>query len=121
MDSADLLCLVESVEKVFPDYVEYIESEEFCSMAVEYLKQDLDNTSDDDLEELNDIVHKLCEYIPELEYEPVTEDIEKACNAYNDYIESRAEEYYEDYHHGYNDRHGEDSYLIDNLFSSLKQ
>ena len=121
VDSADLLCFVESVEKVFPDYVEYIESEEFCSMAVEYLKQDLDNTSDDDLEELNDIVHKLCEYIPELEYESVTEDIEKAYNAYNDYIESRAEEYYEDYHHGYNNRHGEDSYLIDNLFSSLKQ
>ena len=51
----------------------------------------------------------------------VVADIQKADEDYYDYLESRADEYMEDYREDYDDVPGEDSWKIDNLFSSIKQ
>lgn len=119
-DSADCYNFASTVKNVFPDHVEYVESLEFCEIAAQCLRIELD-TIGDKIDELDSTAKNLCKYNPYLEYEQVIEDIQKAEEEYFDYIESRAEEYMDDYRDYFDSSPGEDAWKIDNLFSSIKQ
>lgn len=108
-----------SVEKVFPNHLGYIKSEDFCKIVVECLKDQLPIIRDQ-IDELDSTAKELCKYNPFLEYEQVIAEIEKADEEYFDYIESRATESIDEYEEYYGPSE-EDSWKIDNLFSSIKQ
>ena len=116
-DSADCYNLVSSVEQVFPTHKDFIESEEFCALVVERLASDLE-VAGDNIDELDTTAKELCKYVPGLANEQVILDIQNANEDYFSYIDSRAEEYME-YHRDYDDTPGEDTWKIDNLFSSI--
>ena len=115
----DCLDFAKSIERVFPDHLEFLDSEEFCDIATECLKQELNYTRDTDLDELESVVDSLCRYIPYLESETVVDDLKKRRDAYIDEIESQAEAYQDDY--PYASRYiGSEEWRIDNLFATIK-
>lgn len=118
-NSADCLNFVMSIEKVFPNHKGVVESEEFCDIIVECLTTELPDIGDQ-IDDLDNTASELCKYVPRLECEQVIEDIHNADDYYYKYIESRAEDYMDDYRHDYDDATGEDSWKIDNLFSTIK-
>lgn len=120
-ESADCLNLVTSMEKVFPTHTAYIESDEFCNLTAQHLQQELNDTSDSGLEELDDTAQELCKYIPSLEYEPIVGEIKKAYEDFSDKIDAEAEAYEDDYRYRDDSYHGENAWEIDNLFSTIKE
>lgn len=118
-DSSDCYNFASSIEKVFPNHLDFLESNEFCEIAVECLKNEFLMIGEN-IDELDSTAKELCKYNPNLEYEQVIADIQKADEDYFNYIESRAEEYMEDYRPDYDNSLGEDAWRIDNLFSSIK-
>ena len=120
-DSADCLNLASSIETVFPQHIDYLQSDEFLGITVENLQQEKANAKDAGIEELDDTTKELCKYIPGLEDEPIVDDISKMSADYNDYLESMAEAYEDDYRYGYREEYGEDASAIDNLFGTIRE
>ena len=118
--SVDCMSFAESIEKVFPEQVDYLDSEEFCSMAAECLKQEFESAKESELEELDSTVKELCRHAPSIEYEPIVGEINKAYSDYYDYLEAQAEAYQDDYRYDYQGNIGEDAWEIDNLFATMK-
>ena len=120
--SADCLNFALSIKKVFPNHIDYLESEFFNSLIVGYLEQELGGIEGSEIDELDSTSKELCKVIPELECEPIIYEIKKASQEYSEYIESQIEEYYgEESHHFYNNSQGEDAWKIDNLFDTMKE
>lgn len=118
--SVDCMNFAESIEKVFPNHVDYLDSEEFCSMTADCLKQELESTKESELEELDSTVRELCRHAPSIESEPIVGEIYKAYSEYSDYLDAQAEAYQDDYRYGSRSDVGEDVWRIDNLFATLK-
>jgi len=121
LDSVDCLNLASSIEMVFPNHTDFLYSEEFCGKVAEYLKQDLRDTKDSDLEELDGTAQELCNYIPLLESESIISDIRNEYLSYSDYIDAQAEDYQDDYRYGFKNNEHEDAWQIDNLFNTIKE
>lgn len=121
VDSADCLNLASSVEKVFPNHIGYMQSEEFCELTVQSLQRDLKETSNSSIEELNETAQELCKYLPSLEWQPVVSDIEKEYREFEEYVEAQAEAYEDDYRYIGDTDSGEDAWKIDNLFATIKE
>lgn len=117
----ECLDFVESVENVFPGHAEYLVSDEFCAIAAECLKHDLENTQDSDLDELVMKAEKLCESVPELENEPVFSDIKDKAKEYSDYLDAQADAYQDDPDYWRNDYVDTEAMQIDNLFATIKE
>lgn len=117
----DCLDFAESIEKVFPNQVDYLMSEEFCSIAADCLKHDLENIKDSDLEDLDETAVKLCGFLPELENEYVVSDIRNKAKEYSDFMEAQAEAYQDDPYGWRDDYEGTESWKIDNLFATIKE
>ena len=121
VDSADCLNLATSMEKVFPKHTDYIESDEFCDITAQHLQQELNDTSDSGLEELNETAQELCKYLPTLEEESIVGEIKKAFEDFSDKIDAEAEAYEDDYRYRDDSYYGENAWEIDNLFSTIKE
>lgn len=117
----DCLDFAESIEKVFPNHVDYLRSEEFCSIAAECLSHDLKNVKESELNDLEETAVKLCEYAPDLEYERVFSEIRNQAKGYSDYLDSQAEAYQDDPYGWRDDYEGTESWKIDNLFATIKE
>lgn len=117
----DCLDFAESIEKVFPNQADYLLSEEFCSIAADCLKHDLENIKDSDLEDLDETAVKLCGFLPELENEYVVSDIRNKAKEYSDFMEAQAEAYQDDPDFWHNEYVGTESWKIDNLFATIKE
>lgn len=119
--SVDCLDFAASMEQVFPEHLDYLESEDFCNIAAACLDQELDSSKDSELEELDSTAKELCRYSPILESETVIDRIEEAYNNYCAYLDEQAEAYQDDYYYGFHGDEKEDAWRIDNLFSSIKE
>lgn len=119
--SADSLNLASSINTVFPDHVDYLESEEFASRTAENLSQELTNTKGEDLENLESTANELCGLIPSLECYGVIDDIRDASEEYSKYLDSMAEAYQDDYHFYRGKAEGESAKEIDDLFATIRQ
>lgn len=120
--SYECLNLAESIEKLFPNHIDYLESDEFCKITVENLTQELEDVNNSELGELDSTTKELCRYIPYLEHEPIVENISEQYTDYNNYMESLVEGYIDDYKYGYGRMTaGEDAKAIDNLFDTIKE
>jgi cytidylate kinase len=117
----ECLDFVESIEYVFPNHADYLETEEFCAIAAECLKHELEITQDSDLDDLVVKAEKLCESIPELENKPVISEIKNKAKEYSDYIDAQAEAYQDDPDFWRNEYVGTESWKIDNLFATIKE
>ena len=117
----DCLDFAESIEKVFPNQADYLLSEEFCFIAADCLKHDLENIKDSDLEDLDGTAVKLCGFVPELENEYVVSDIRNKAKEYSDFIDAQAEAYQDDPYGWRDDYEGTESWKIDNLFATIKE
>lgn len=118
--SDDCLNLATSIENVFPNKKDYLESEEFCKLTVGMLDKDFGEKSDADLEDLDTTAQELCKYVPDLEDEAVVTDIRNAWDEYYASVDAMAERYAEEHDFGYDYNPKESSWEIDNLFSTLK-
>ncbi len=119
--SNDCLDFAASIELVFPNHMDYLESKDFCNTAATCLEQELDSSKESELEELDSTAKELCRYSPLLESEYVIDRIEETYNSYRDYLEDQAEAYQEDYNYGFHRENKEDAWRIDNLFSTIKR
>ena len=119
--SDDCLNLATSIENVFPNKKNYLESEEFCKLTVGLLNKDFGEKSDADLEDLDRTAQELCKYLPDLEDEAVVADIRNAWDEYYASVDAMAERYAEEHDFGYDYDSGESACEIDNLFSTLKE
>ena len=117
----DCLDFAESIEKVFPDHADYLLSEEFSSIAAGCLKNDLENTKESDLEDLDETAVKLCGYAPELENEYVVSNIRNKAKEFSDYLDAQAEAYQDDPSFWRDEYLGTESWKIDNLFATIKE
>lgn len=117
----DCLDFAESIEKVFPNQADYLLSEEFCSIAADCLKHDLENIKESELEDLDETAVKLCGFLPELENEYVVSDIRNKAKEYSDFMEAQAEAYQDDPYGWRDDYEGTESWKIDNLFATIKE
>lgn len=118
--SDDCLNLATSIETVFPEHKDYLESEEFCKLTAGLLDKDFGEKKESDLEDLDSTAQELCKYLPDLENETVISDIRKAYDEYFDSVDAMADRYadeadYSDYY-----KPAENAWEIDNLFSTLK-
>ena len=117
----DCLDFAESIEKVFPNQADYLLSEEFCSIAADCLKHDLERIKDSDLEDLDGTAVKLCGFAPELENEYVVSDIRNKAKEFSDFMDAQAEAYQDDPYGWRDDYEGTESWKIDNLFATIKE
>ncbi|MBO7427314.1 MAG: AAA family ATPase [Paludibacteraceae bacterium] len=119
--SDDCLNFAKSIERLFPNHLNYLETDEFCDITEKYLREELEITNNSDLEELESTAKKLCDYLPSLKNKSVINLIEDANNEYYEYLDSKYESYQDDYRYeGYNHREKED-FEIDRLFATIKE
>lgn len=118
--SDDCLNLASSIEKVFPEHKDYLESEEFCKVTAGLLDKDLGEKNESDLEDLDNTAQELCKFLPDLENEAVISDIKKAYDEYFESIDAMADRYVDDSDYSYYYKPAENAWEIDNLFSTLK-
>lgn len=119
--SSKCLDFAKSTAKLFPDRVDYLESDELCAVATECLKEEIKYTKETDLEDLDTRVQELCDYIPSLAQEQVVWDIRRARDDYFDYVDAQAEAYQDDYEFGGNNALDEDERQINNLFATIRE
>lgn len=110
-----------AIEKVFPNHEDYLLSKDFCGVAAECLKHDLENAKDTDLEELDSKMKELLGFTPWLEDEIIVSDINNRLKEYYDYIDAQAEAYEEEYRHWPDDYTSPEELEIDNLFATIKE
>lgn len=80
----DCLLFAKLIEKVLPEHVGYIKSEEFCTITAKCLNQELQHRNSIDLKELNSTAHELCQYLPKLKNESIVAEI---CERYKNEVE----------------------------------
>lgn len=119
--SDDCLNFATSIEKVFPEKIAYLESEEFRNLTTGMLDKDFGEKSESDLEELDSTAEELCKYIPDLEDEAVVANIKKANDDYYESVDAMADRYADEYDYGDYYPLAEKAWEIDNLFATLKQ
>ena len=104
---------------LFPNHIDYLESEEFFEIATECLEQELEYTKDSELEALDSTVDSLCLYIPDWESEAIVADLKKRRDEYIHHEEMQAEAYQDDYPYTGSFTGPEDR-RIDDLFATIK-
>ena len=119
--SDDCLNFATSIEIVFPEKKDYLESEEFRDLTTGMLDKDFGEKSESDLEELDSTAEELCKYIPDLEDEAVVANIKKANDDYYESVDAMADRYADEYDYGDYYPPAEKAWEIDNLFATLKQ
>ena len=110
-----------AIEKVFPNHIEYLSSKEFCDLAAECLKHDLESTKDSDLDELDTKAKELCKYSPFLEDENIISEISDRCKEYSDYLDAQVESYMDDHRYWSDDHPDREEREIDNLFATIRE
>lgn len=108
-----------SLDMLFPNHIDYLESEEFFEIATECLEQELEYTKDSELEALDSTVDSLCLYIPDWESEAIVADLKKRRDEYIHHEEMQAEAYQDDYPYTGSFTGPEDR-RIDDLFATIK-
>lgn len=117
----DCIDFADTVEKVFPNHIDYLESAEFCSFASDGLVHELEYTKDSDLDDLDKKAEKLCLYVPDLRSEQVVADIKEKVKEYNDYLEAQAEAYQDGQYSWQDSYQNSELWQIDNLFATIKE
>ncbi len=116
----DCLELVSSISKVFPNHSDCLESKEFCSIVAGCLQNDLRNTKDTDLEDLDSTVDELCQQVSLLGSESVVYEIRERKDEYLNYIDAQVEAYQDDYRYGPDEYADSETQEIDNLFATIR-
>lgn len=119
--SSNCLDFAKSMTKLFPSHIDYLESEELCSVATKCLEEEIKYTKETDLEDLYTRVQELCDFLPSLARENVVWDIRRARDDYFDYVDAQAEAYQDDYGYGGDNSLDEDERQIDNLFATIRE
>lgn len=117
----DCVDFAETVEKVFSNHVDYLETAEFCAIAVDGLEHELEYTKDSDLDDLDKKADKLCLYAPDLRSEKVVSDIKEKVKEYSDYLEAQAEAYQDGQYSWHDSYQNSELWQIDNLFATIKE
>lgn len=117
----DCLEFISSINKVFPTYSDYLESKEFCSIVVNCLQNDLKNTKDSDLENLDSTVDELCQQVPFLGSESVVYEIRERKDEFFNFIDSKAEAYQDDFRYESDEYMDSETLEIDNLFATIRK
>lgn len=117
----ECLDFAESIQIVFPNHKEYLLSKAFCEKAVECLENELENSNDSDIEELDTKMKKLCNYSPSLEDMNIVSEISNRYNEYSDYLDAQVDSYTDEYRHWPEDFSDSDDRKIDNLFATIRE
>jgi hypothetical protein len=120
-DSGDFLLFASSIERLFPNNFDYLNSEEFCKRTEEQLHHEYEQAKDSELDELNSIANELSDYITLLGSRDIIETISEANEKYNDEVDAMAEAYLDDYRFFVHVDENEDDRKIDNLFDTIKE
>ncbi len=120
-DGEDCLELVSSINKIFPNHIDYLETQEFCSIVAKCLQNDLRNTKDSDLEDLDSTVDALCEKVSYLGSESVVNEIKERKDEYQDFIDAQVEAYQDDFRYESDEYVDSETVKIDNMFATIRE